>query len=70
MGLFLCRVSGEGLVKTDIVELHISEWGGFYAQGLGKAWVKTDIVEFLVSGVVFMHRVWERLGLRLILWSY
>ena len=47
------------------MELHISEWGCFYAQGLGKAWVKTDIVELLVSGVVFMHRVWGRLGLRL-----
>ena len=32
-----------------------------------KAWVRTDIVELLVSEVIFMHRVWGRLGLGLIL---
>ena len=28
-----------------------------------------DIVELLVSGVVFMYRVWGMLGLGLILWE-
>ena len=48
----------------------ISERGCFYAQSLGNAWVRTDIVELLVSGVVFMYRVWGRFGLGLILCSY
>ena len=48
----------------------ISEWGYFYAQGLGKAWFRTNIMLLLVIRVIFMHRVWGRLGLGLKLRSY